>query len=140
MVINGTLSPKRSNFQPLPGLLRSDGDLTLYFLSANTVRYTKSTLDPWYQATEPVSVPVLPGAYGSKQNISMYTADEVASPLACVEQQQLCDPGASVATQGGGMGPNCTPLLSLSDFMAQAPALFKGKEKSLGRFRWTLLA
>lgn len=78
-----------SMFIPIPDLRKFEGDITLFFLSANFVAFTKPTNDPWYSAHLKFGTIKRPDKEGVEV---MYRADEPASVLACVSQYQICDP------------------------------------------------
>ncbi|KAF2143116.1 uncharacterized protein K452DRAFT_317357 [Aplosporella prunicola CBS 121167] len=96
---NGSLSGWDSTLEPIPGLWRADGDLSVNFLSANGIINLYKIDDPWFKATTPgIHVNIL----GSHRNdngssLTTYVQDEAASPMACLERQQLCftPPGQS---------------------------------------------
>lgn len=95
-----------------------DGDLHLFFLSANLVSFTRPTYDPWYQATENTDIRRdAPG--GSTGNITfddrmrVWIQDEAASPLACKQQEQICNPSRLE-------GSRCGPLASNMDYILSA--------------------
>ncbi|KAK7915223.1 cytochrome p450 protein [Apiospora marii] len=76
-----------NTFIPDPALFRHDGDVSLFFLSGNGVKFQTSTKDDWYRATVPLEryhAPI------SAINTSWFRPEEAASPLACVEQYQWC--------------------------------------------------
>ncbi|KAI0859850.1 hypothetical protein F4860DRAFT_242854 [Xylaria cubensis] len=90
-------------------LERSDGDVIMNFLSGNGVYATTPINDPWYQMNVPG--PVL-RRLSSSESLQTFLPREAASPLACVQQFQVCN-----VTQ-------CGPLASLADAWEDAASLF----------------
>lgn len=58
-----------------------------------------------------------------------YAADEPASPLACMEQYQLCNPNLPE-------GKRCTSLASSTDIANLGASLFEDSEASQTRYLW----
>ena len=90
------------DFRPIPGLFNPDADLSITFLSSNGMPYIQRTLDPWYRATRPG-----PGmqSRGFGEPVPSYLQDEAASPLACLEQIQLCATGMPADPPCSKLGP-----------------------------------
>ncbi len=122
-----------SNFEPIPELRPADSaDVTLFFLSANSVLFVERALDPWYRATRPAFPITIPGT-GTRADV--YSQDEPASPLACTWQEQFCGGGG-----GGGKGPGgCTPLGTASDARDGLGGVFPD-EAGLRRVIWSARA
>ncbi|PSN75050.1 hypothetical protein BS50DRAFT_671310 [Corynespora cassiicola Philippines] len=69
---------------PIEGLQQDDSDVTIAFMSTRNILYSDSVDDPWFAAHGK-------GIYlAGDQNFQTYTADEVASPLGCTTQVQVC--------------------------------------------------
>lgn len=86
---NGSLLLEQSSFLPIDGLYQGDGDVALFFLSANDVLYSQQVSDPWYAAHRQMGQ-----AYSSASAAgpsSFYLADEPATVLGCKMQYQSCD-------------------------------------------------
>ncbi|KAI9741904.1 MAG: hypothetical protein M1834_000293 [Cirrosporium novae-zelandiae] len=81
---------------PIEQFNRTDGDVSIFWIAPNSVRFSQPVYDPVFQATS------LGGSYISSQgqNISWYTADYWVSVLGCVDQHQYCNPNNG----------NCGPL------------------------------
>ncbi|KAL9615756.1 MAG: hypothetical protein Q9160_009283 [Pyrenula sp. 1 TL-2023] len=92
---NGSFEPTTSNFHPIDGLRETltHGDLVLFYLSANELVYTSEVNDDWYAAHQHAGTFDIPQA--SSGNVSLYSSDEVASPLACAVQYQICRPSST---------------------------------------------
>jgi hypothetical protein len=122
-----------ATFEPIPELARSDGDLTLIFLSANAVGFIQPTKDPWYAVS---NVSINEVSYVSSHNQSehepsgLYYTTEPASPLACVEQYQWCNPSLPEESR-------CTNLLSGLDAASDGLRhLFNGSQHDMDRYKW----
>ncbi|KAI1079547.1 hypothetical protein F5B20DRAFT_571027 [Whalleya microplaca] len=87
---------------PIPELTRTDGDLTLLFLSGNGVLFSEPLDDDWYRAIIPFGTLFQSNSEGEAP---IYAMAEAASPMGCIEQFQWC---SSSATE-------CGPLASASD-------------------------
>ncbi|KAI1497320.1 hypothetical protein F5X99DRAFT_423614 [Biscogniauxia marginata] len=122
--MNGSIHP-RAPFRPIKQLWRPDGDLNVVFLSSNGMPFLQRTLDEWYRATVPGPNITMDRYHSGLQS---YTQDEAASPLACVEQQQLCF-FESNGTQV------CTPLGPINDIPQHTEALV-GDRARLNYFIW----
>ncbi|KAK6083884.1 hypothetical protein SCUP515_01580 [Seiridium cupressi] len=104
----------QSSFDWIPELSRSDGDLTIAFLSGNQVSFNEKMDDDWYRATTPWQSSYNPESSGRKQT---YLPDVSASPMGCLEQWQWCN-SAFPRNQG------CGPLGSYLDALYSAAPLF----------------
>lgn len=117
----GKTDPNTSAFYPDSTIFRSDGDITLVFLSANGVSFRQRMDDDWYRATVPgLSIDVV----GSLDARTTYKTEEAASPLGCVEQWQWCNSELSRDT-------GCGPLASMQDAFNGAMPLFNLTSKDL---------
>ncbi|KAI3326299.1 hypothetical protein HD806DRAFT_552583 [Xylariaceae sp. AK1471] len=83
---NGTLAVPPTTFEPIPEILGQNRDVFIVFLSAGGVLFLNETLDPWYNATKPVSLHFLSG----QDRVIAYRQDQAASTLACTYQEQYC--------------------------------------------------
>lgn len=113
-------------FNPIPELCTGDSLLTIVFLSSNHVPFIQRTTDDWYTATTLGERLVLGGYNGTLQT---YLQNEAASPLACLQREQICDPSLPE-------GHRCTPLGSFADLQANVEALVKDQDQ-LNRISWT---
>ncbi|KAE9381001.1 hypothetical protein N431DRAFT_396305 [Stipitochalara longipes BDJ] len=66
----------------------ADGDVSLFFLSSNSILYVNKTYDPIYAATDPH---LLDGR-------TYYAGNYDVTILACVDRHQICDPNRNNAT------------------------------------------
>jgi hypothetical protein len=124
---NGSLFEEISNFDPIPTLQRQDADVFIFFLSANAVLFSAPTIDNWYNATKPVAILKKSGEWTGR--LTLYAQDEAASPLACLQQDQFCNPNLPE-------GDRCSPLSGSVDAPFNALNLFQDQEQ-LNRFMWT---
>ena len=90
--------------------MREDADVTLAFLSANSIPFSYPVDDPWYSAhSNPYQVLVnasaLGDSSGSDGTSTVFFRDHAVSVLACTEQYQICAPGSR---------PECTPLTGIN--------------------------
>ncbi|KAK9415840.1 hypothetical protein SUNI508_10140 [Seiridium unicorne] len=104
----------QSSFDWIPELSRSDGDLTIAFLSGSQVSFNEKMDDDWYRATTPWQSYYNTESSGRKQT---YHPDVSASPMGCLEQWQWCN-SAFPRNQG------CGPLGSYLDALYGAAPLF----------------
>ncbi|KAI0435510.1 hypothetical protein F4803DRAFT_557926 [Xylaria telfairii] len=112
---------KGVTFNTIPELKRSDGDLTLIFLSGNGVVFAREMNDEWYRATKPGVEFYTPGKSGKQQS---YHPDVAASPMGCLEQWQWCN--TAYPREVG-----CGPLASFIDSAHGAAPLFNLTSKDL---------
>ncbi|KAF2013507.1 hypothetical protein BU24DRAFT_434533 [Aaosphaeria arxii CBS 175.79] len=80
-------------WRPVPALHRNDGDISLMFLSANEIKYYGMVKDPIFQATT-----VSKSALDNGKNVTFYVSDYYVNPLACFEQNQICNPAKNKCT------------------------------------------
>ncbi|KAM0796423.1 hypothetical protein BDR22DRAFT_976173 [Usnea florida] len=80
---------------PIDALNRTDADVSLYLLAANSILYDAPVTDPFYAASTPYT-----NAEGT--NSGYYQADQPVTALACTDQHQYCNP----------TNRQCTPLTS----------------------------
>lgn len=78
---NGSLFAEQSTLIPIDGLYQGDGDVALFFLSANNILYSNEVHDPWYAAHQPLGQPVNRGDYSG--TLQLYLADEPAAIMGC---------------------------------------------------------
>ena len=102
-------SPSVNGFLPIPQLNRSNTDVTLAFLSANSIVYNAPVDDPWFSAhSSPFEVRVNANEYNGDsagtQNGTIYFRDHPVAVLGCTEEHQVCKPN-SVSNR------KCTPLI-----------------------------
>ncbi|KAK5627342.1 hypothetical protein RRF57_003057 [Xylaria bambusicola] len=103
-----------SRLQPIPELIRSDGDVIVIFLVGNGAVFFQPTDDAWYRATETVGALGNPDVPGSAP---AYRPNEPASPMGCVEQWQWCNLAFP-------KGEGCGPLSSIANAINGAAPLF----------------
>ncbi|KAK3987992.1 hypothetical protein QBC44DRAFT_371494 [Cladorrhinum sp. PSN332] len=115
IVQNGTTV--RGPWAPIEQLRRRDGDTYLVFLIANEALYIAPTRDDWYRATTPYGTSVLFDGNSSSTGLTTYRSDEAASPMACLQQYQFCNPSLPPGTE-------CGPLGSFLDSLRGAGPLF----------------
>lgn len=139
-VENHRTSIDRSLFVPIPELFRSDGNVQVIFLAGNGVSFYEQTDDAWYRGTAPGHEIINVAREGTHR---VYWTEEAASPLACVEQFQLCNTALSPDKQ-------CGPLASWNDALVESAPLFNmtgshefGSEyvpmdPTSSRFRWII--
>lgn len=123
MIQNGTVVANESDFTPISSLQRADGNLGLFFLLGNGVKFAMPGNDDWYRPT--VLIGDIIHRDGAEGAIPTYWPEEAASPLACVEQFQFCKGPASLPTD---QNRNCGPLASWPDAVGGASHLFGLKD------------
>ncbi|KAF9636464.1 hypothetical protein BFW01_g7360 [Lasiodiplodia theobromae] len=110
---NSSLEPK-SDFIPTPSIAQANAELILFFLSANSIIFAENTTDEWYRATHVAGRKYLNA--NPNATVPVYAQDEPASPLGCVQQEQLCFPSLPADQR-------CTPLAARNDVYESAGAL-----------------
>lgn len=120
-------SPQNSSdFVPVSQLNRNDADVTLAFLSANSIPFVSPVDDPWYSAhSNPFQAIINDSAFqdnaGGSAIGTAYFRDRPVSVLACTEQYQLCASNPS---------PECTPLTGI-DLLLEAMGNFSGVQAAI---------
>lgn len=120
VVLNGTTYRPASDFEPTSGLFPADGDLLLAFLIGNGVVFMEKTEDPWYRGT----VPGKKNLTSDGESKMSYWAEQAASPMACLQQYQFCNPALPEESR-------CGPLAGLLDAQVQAAHLFDMTEDQI---------
>jgi hypothetical protein len=118
-----------SDLDPVPELNVENGDLVIFFLSANGIKFSRETRDPWYEATHNAGAQLLLiSAEDLNQTITMplYGANNPASPLGCKTQHQFC-------TSGQPAGSQCAPLSPYLDFIETALVTFLANQEVANR-------
>ncbi|KAF4539272.1 uncharacterized protein LTHEOB_10436 [Lasiodiplodia theobromae] len=134
---NSSLEPK-SDFIPTPSIAQANAELILFFLSANSIIFAENTTDEWYRATHVAGRKYLNA--NPNATVPVYAQDEPASPLACVQQEQLCFPSLPADQR-------CTPLAARNAVYESAGALLLGdgssstsaaKAEAADRLQWVI--
>lgn len=102
-------APSVNGFLPIAQLNRSDTDVILAFLSANSIVYNSPVDDLWFSAhSYPFEVKVdadeYNGASAGTQNGTIYFRDRPVTMLGCIEEHQIRKPNL-VSNR------RCTPLI-----------------------------
>jgi hypothetical protein len=92
-----------SGWEPFPPLNRTDADVHLIVVAANSMVYEEPVDDPLFSA-HLVSDVTYPGSDG--QDVVFYEADSYARAVACADQHQICH------------GASCTPLTAYSQLVS----------------------
>ncbi|KZF21368.1 hypothetical protein L228DRAFT_262392 [Xylona heveae TC161] len=87
-----------ASWTPVPELNRTDGDISIYILTPNSISYQSPVDDPFYAAHDERWEVV------GKLNYTYYLTDFYLHVIGCVDQYQYCNP-----TNG-----ECTPLTGLT--------------------------
>lgn len=114
MISNGTTYMPGSSFESASDYFPRDGDIHIFFLSANGIRFEAPVDDLWYRAMSPAKPIVRATQSGWSPDLPAYRPDAAASPLACFQQFQFCDASKS----------RCGPLSSWLDAQIGAGELF----------------
>src|SRR3569833_4669733 len=91
-----------SGWQPGANLSRSDGDTSLIFFAANSVRYLNQTLDPFFLARYSID---------ETAAAKYFTPSNQVSVLGCVDQYIVRIPAGNTSQQtlpSGQFALNCT--------------------------------
>ncbi|KAF6819240.1 hypothetical protein CPLU01_13089 [Colletotrichum plurivorum] len=118
---NGSLSPS-STFIPNAEVWKEDADVFLFFLSSDGVQFDSKTRDLWFSATTVAGNLSRPG----EEPFPFWIMDNPGSPLACVAQDQWCNPSTK----------ECTVLMPYRDAVTKAADLFTGQTGGADRHQW----
>lgn len=97
-----------SFWKPVPALLQTNSDVSLFFLAANALAYGAPVSDPFFSANIPYTLPG-PGNI----NTTVYFSDDYVNVLGCVDQHQYCNPNNN----------KCTPLMGSESIIDEILAL-----------------
>ncbi|OAA66536.1 hypothetical protein SPI_01112 [Niveomyces insectorum RCEF 264] len=92
--------PKNTLWEPIPELNRDDADLSMFFLSQNSVGYLEPVFDPFFLANgtrkQPVNNTNFPHQF-------LYLANNYVNTLVCADQYTACNPTTNTCTAPAGM-------------------------------------
>lgn len=74
--------------------MRTDADVSLFFLETNSVWYESPVNDPFYLATTEIPTFTVEGV-----EFHYYKADQYVSVLGCTDQHQFCNPATGKCTE-----------------------------------------
>ncbi|KAF7519887.1 hypothetical protein G7054_g12945 [Neopestalotiopsis clavispora] len=106
-----------SYYVPMPGLQRSDGDVTIVHLAGYGVVFEEPGADAWYRPFVRGKDNLHITTARDNEAIPYYIPEEPASPLGCVEQYQFCNSARPDNS-------SCGPLASFRDAILGATTFF----------------
>ncbi|KAF4546051.1 Cytochrome p450 protein [Lasiodiplodia theobromae] len=116
-------NPDGSAWIPIHELKLSDGLLDIIWLTANGIIYEGPVSDPWFKT----------GADKfSQTNVGMYVRDEPASPMACVQREQYCNPNLPLSQQ-------CTALVDPYEVKDHVLGLWGNDPDSQNAMAWIMM-
>jgi hypothetical protein len=116
MLLTISFSPFASNagsvavtWDPDPLFNRTDADVSMFFLTQNSVLYSTPVLDPWFFANGTIQNLVNEQVFSS--------ANGYVSILGCIDQYSICNPTTGQCTPHGGLEKldSATKALGLND-------------------------
>lgn len=90
--------PSEGGWVPVDALNRTDADISLLFISSNSIRYTAPCGDPIFSAHYEDNVT------SSGVFLEWWTSDIAVSTVGCAEQYKICNPSANKCTDLLGQG------------------------------------
>ena len=90
-----------SSWAPKAQVNRSDADISLIFVSQNSVVYQEKVEDPFFKATEKIDVNL--ADLGLATTISSYRPDNYVSVMGCVDQYSFCNTQNNFCTPAMGI-------------------------------------
>lgn len=87
-------------WKPDQAFLKNNGDISLMFLSANSLFYQEPVQDPIYKATTVTSNRTQDGKL-----VPQYSSNYYVNPLGCLDQHQFCNPITQDCTELGPYDP-----------------------------------
>jgi hypothetical protein len=120
---SGVVENSTDQWNPIPELLITDGDVTVLFLSSNDVSFINKTADPWYSAQ------TLQGDPPGSSWIPVYVHDDAVRALGCIERLQFCNPNLPANS-------SCTPLTGSSQAFQLGPQLWQDLTQQ-AYFNWS---
>jgi len=115
-----------SAFSPIPELQRSDADVSLVFLSSNTIIFAEEVDDPWYSSRRPGYV--IRASNDDSVTKQTNFQDTPAGVLGCTIQEQYCNPNLAKEN-------SCEPLRGLFS-RTDSTLTYWQDERQKERFRW----
>lgn len=100
-----------SSWKPVPALLQTNSDVSLFFLAANSLTYGAPVSDPLFSANIPraFSVPKY-----NVTNATLWEPDDYVNVLGCIDQHQYCNLKNSKCTTLMGSGTALESILALN--------------------------
>lgn len=95
---------------PIPDFNRTDADVTVFFLSQNSVAYYTPVFDAWFLSSGAVN------ETDHTTNRTFFFPDYSVNIMACADQYALCNPSTSLCSQAGGLND-----LTRHGILANAP-------------------
>ena len=93
---------------PIEPLLQTDGDISLFFMSANDIQYDNPVDDPIFKAHTLETTPTT--------GVPYYLSDDWVDVIGCVDQYQYCNPGHNEqATQCTSLTSNNEVIVDLDE-------------------------
>ncbi|KAI9715206.1 MAG: hypothetical protein M1828_001032 [Chrysothrix sp. TS-e1954] len=87
-----------TGWQPMPALNRTDADVSITFISSNSLTYDYPCQDPVFNTSASYTPPPTPGVSAT----TFYYVEQVVSPIACTDQHQFCNPNTGVCSTPTG--------------------------------------
>lgn len=91
---------------PIDALNRTDADISLLFVSSNSIRYMEPCGDPMFAAHYEHNIS------GNGVSVEWWTADIAVSSVGCAEQYKICNPNINKCTDFLGQGQLMNLLVS----------------------------
>ncbi|KAG9238377.1 hypothetical protein BJ875DRAFT_513005 [Amylocarpus encephaloides] len=98
-----------NTWQPIPEFMRTDADVTIFFLAQNTIKYTHPNSDPMFSASSRYD----DGTEHSSTYQAPFDSDRYLTAVGCIDQYQFCNP-AQANSNGARCGP-IEPYLRLNE-------------------------
>jgi hypothetical protein len=98
---------------PIDELRPADSDITMFFLSQNTMTYLEPVQDPWFSASWISGLIESDNLVTSGTGINMYRSDFNVSALGCADQVRVCNPASGNCTEYGGVNQASNRLAGL---------------------------
>lgn len=91
-----TLSPQQTPWAPIADFSPPDADVSVFFLSQNSIAYISPVHDPWFSATG------IGLTYPTPSGPTYLGADYPVNALACTQQYIMCNPSTDACTSANG--------------------------------------
>lgn len=117
-------------WRPVPALLQTNSDVSLFFLAANSLTYGAPVSDPFFSAN-------IPRSFSNPEtnvNTTLYEPDDWVNVLGCIDQYQYCNVNNNKCTalMGSESAVESILALNVSNKQLEIAARFAPRQLMLG--------
>ncbi|KAE9364620.1 hypothetical protein N431DRAFT_354454 [Stipitochalara longipes BDJ] len=143
LVAENSLAGEVDAWEPIAEFNKTDADVSMYFLSANSVGYSYPNSDPMFSANIETNISYPSGPGGANLTLVYYFPDYWVNVVGCTDQYQICNPAivgpdgeATLCTPLGPLGalPSAILHIGLSNYQTETCATLVVSMRSASLF------